>query len=83
MKITANFKRLLSQVSGIDQLLLDWQVIVSEPLVISYPVTHVYVTVSLYLVLVLVVANEFVLFTAGGVPQLISTISMSTNYGCI
>jgi len=43
----------------------------------------VYVTVSSYFVPVLVVADEFVLLIAGALPQLISTISMSTNYGCI
>jgi len=52
-------------------------------LVISYPVTQMYVTVSSYLVPVLVVADEFVLLTAEALPQLISTISTSTNYGCI
>jgi len=83
MKAMVNFKSLLSQVGSFDQLLLDWQVIVSELLVISYPVTQMYVTVSSYLVPVLVVADEFVLLTAEALPQLISTISMSTNYGCI
>jgi len=58
-------KHLLSQVGGVDQLLLDWQVIVPEPLVISYPVIHVYVTVSSYLVPVLVIADVFVLVTDG------------------
>jgi len=73
----------LVQDGAVDHVLLDWQVIVSEPLVISYPVIHVYVTVSSYLVPVLVVADEFVLLIAGALPQLISTISMSTKYGCI
>jgi len=78
-----NFENLLSQVGAVDQLRLDWQVIVPESLVISYPVTHVYVTVSSYFIPVLVVADEFALLTAGALPQLISTISMSTNYSCI
>jgi len=73
----------LMQDGAVDHVLLDWQVIVSEALVISYPVTHVYVTVSSYLFPVLVVAVEFALLTAGALPQLISTISMSTNNGCI
>jgi len=83
MKVTVNFKNLLSQVSGVDQLLLDWQVIVSEPLVISYPFIHVYVTVSPYLVPVLVLADVFVLCITGLLPQVISTTSMRSNNGCI
>jgi len=58
MEATANIKNLLSQIGVVDQLLLDWQFIVSEPLIISYPVSHVYVTVSPYLVPVLVVADK-------------------------
>jgi len=76
-----SYENLLSQVGSVDQLLLDWQVIVSEPLVISYPVTHVYVTVSPYLIPVLVVADEFAFCTTGVFPQLISTTRMSTNNG--
>jgi len=82
MKAAVNFENLLSQVGAVDQLLLDWQVIVSELLVISYPVIHVYVTVSSYLVPVLLVADEFVFCTTGDIPQLIST-RMSTNNGYI
>jgi len=72
MKVTVNFENSLSQVGGVDQLLLDWQAIVRELPVISYPVTHVYVTVSSYLVPVLAVADVFVFETSGKSPQLIS-----------
>jgi len=61
------------QKGGVDQLLLDWQVIVPEPLFISYPVIHVYVTASSYLNPVLVVADEFVFSITGNSLQLIST----------
>jgi len=73
MEVTANIKNLLLQIGAVDQFWLNWQVIVSEPLVIWYPVRHVYVTVSSYLIPVLVVADEFVFDTTGNVPQLIST----------
>jgi len=76
-------KCLLLQVGGGDQLLLARHVTVSEPLVISYPVIHEYVTVSPYLILVLVVADEFAFCTTGVLPQLISTSSMDTNNDCI
>jgi len=65
----------LLQIGAVDHLLLDWQVIVSEPLVISYPVRHVYVTVSPYLIPVLVVSEEFVFEISGKSPQLISAMT--------
>jgi len=73
MEAAVNINNLLPQIGAVDQLLLDWQVIVSEKLVISYPVIHVYVTVSLYLIPVLVVADGSVFDTTGNVPQLSST----------
>jgi len=73
----------LVQVGAVDQILWNWQVIVSEPLVISYPVRHVYVTVSSYLVPVLVIADEFAFCTTVVLPQLISTTSMGKKNGCI
>jgi len=75
MKVTVNFENLLSQVGAVDHLLLDWQVIVSEVLIISYPVIHVYVTVSPYLIPVLAVADVFVFETSGKSPQLISAMT--------
>jgi len=64
----------------VDHLLLDWQVILPKLLVISYPVIHAYVTVSSYFVPVLVIAEEFVFCTTGGLPQLTSAIDKSTIF---
>jgi len=64
----------------VDHLPLDWQVILPKILVISYPVIHAYVTVSSYLVPVLVVADGFVFCTTGGLPQLTSAIDKNTIF---